>query len=140
MDAEIAKLVEPTPVPEPAGKPQAVENPDNEATLDAIASKYSTRTATVSWRWTNGKVEFYRSSGWSGNGYKDAQEEYRNLKAEYDEYLKAFEAWADSNPEYAAYLKAKEESGIHRGIRNQRRTAPCYRHGLKIGRYAQKHV
>ncbi len=109
MDAEIAKLVEPTPVPEPAGKPRVVENPDNEATLDAIASKYSTRTATVSWRWTNGKIEFYRSSGWNGNGYKDAQEEYDDLKAEYDEYLKAFEAWADSNPEYAAYLKAKEE-------------------------------
>lgn len=109
MDAEIAALVKPVPVPEPAGKPNEVENPDDPSVLDALASEYSTRTATVSWRITNGKVEFYRSSGWTGNGYKNAQNEYNQMKTAYDDYIAAYESWVNRYPEYAAYIKAKEE-------------------------------
>ena len=65
MDAEIAKLVKPVPVPEPAGKPQEVENPDNDATLNAIANNHSNNNwGKVKWRRNNGTVEFYKSSGW----------------------------------------------------------------------------
>ena len=109
MDAEIAALVKPTPVPEPAGKPQAVENPDDEATLDAIADRYSTWAAKVSWRWNNGKIEFYCSSEWTGNGYRNAQSEYNQMKNAYDKYIAAYESWVNRYPEYAAYIKAKEE-------------------------------
>ena len=109
MDAEIAKLVKPDPVSEPAGKPGVVENPDDTSVLDELASKHSTMTATVSWRITNGNVEFYRSSGRTGNGYKDAQNEYNQMKDAYDKYIAAYESWINRYPEYAAYIKAKEE-------------------------------
>lgn len=109
IDAEIAKLVKPVPVPEPAGKPQEVDNPDNEDVLDALATKHSTWTATVSWRISNGKVEFYRSSGRSGNGYRNAQNEYNQMKDAYDAYIAAYESWVARYPEYAAYIKALEE-------------------------------
>ena len=108
MDAEISKLVKPTPVPEPAGKPNEVENPDDPSVLDALASKHSTWAATVSWRITNGEVEFYRSSGW-GNGHINAKNEYNQMKEAYDKYIAAYESWINRYPEYAAYIKAKEE-------------------------------
>ena len=108
MDAEIAKLVKPDPVSEPAGKPSEVENPDDPSVLDALASKHSTWAATVSWRITNGEVEFYRSSGW-GNGHINAKNEYNQMKEAYDKYIAAYESWINRYPEYAAYIKAKEE-------------------------------
>lgn len=104
MDAEIAKLVKPDPVSEPAGKPSEVENPNNDATLNEIARKYR----RTKWRRNGDQVIFERN----GNGTSDylkAQQEYDNLKAKYDNYLKALETWAAANPEYAAYLKAQEE-------------------------------
>ena len=104
MDAEIAKLVKPDPVSEPAGKPSEVENPNNDATLNEIARKYR----RTKWRRNGDQVIFERN----GNGtsdYEKAQQEYDNLKAKYDNYLKALETWAAANPEYAAYLKAQEE-------------------------------
>ena len=110
MDAEISKLVKPTPVPEPAGKPNEVENPNNEATLNAIADKYKGSgwfSGKVTWEIVNGMAKF-SGSGW-GADPEGAQKEYNEMKAEYDNYLKAFEAWSYSHPEYAAYIKAKEE-------------------------------
>ena len=104
MDAEIAKLVKPTPVPEPAGKPKEVENPNNDAKLNEIASRYR-RTR---WRRSGDSVIFERNGNGSSD-YQKAQQEYDDLKANYDKYLKALEDWSDSNPEYAAYLKAQEE-------------------------------
>ena len=109
MDAEIAKLVKPVPVSEPAGKPQEVENPDNDATLNAIANNHSNNNwGKVKWRRNNGTVEFYKSSGWydySG----DAQAEYDALKKKYDDYLDEIQKWSAKYPEYYAYLKALEE-------------------------------
>ncbi len=104
MDAEIAKLVKPTPVPEPAGKPKEVENPNNDAKLNEIASRYR-RTR---WRRSGDRVIFERNGNGSSD-YQKAQQEYDDLKANYDKYLIALEDWSDSNPEYAAYLKAQEE-------------------------------
>lgn len=104
MDAEIAKLVKPDVVPEPDGKPQEVENPNNDATLNEIAGKYR----RTKWRRNGDQVIFERN----GNGtsdYQKAQQEYNSLKAEYDNYLKALEDWIAEHPEYVAYLKAMEE-------------------------------
>jgi hypothetical protein len=97
MDAEIAKLVKPTPVPEPAGKPVEVKNPNNEATLNAIADKYKGSgwfSGKVTWEIVNGRAEF-SGSGW-GADPEGAQKEYDEMKTEYDNYLKAFEAWSYS--------------------------------------------
>jgi len=105
MDAAIAALVKPTPVPEPPGAPAKVENPDNDATLNSIASKHSTTWARVEWRRNGDEVEFYRASGWSGNGYRNAQTEYDALKEEYDDYLVEYEKFVAANPEYAKYIE-----------------------------------
>ena len=104
MDAEIAKLVKPDPVSEPAGKPSEVENPNNDATLNEIARKYR----RTKWR-RNGDQVIFERNGNATSDYEKAQQEYDNLKAKYDNYLKALETWAAANPEYAAYLKAQEE-------------------------------
>ena len=105
MDQAIAALVKPVPVPEPPGKPAEVENPDTDATLNSIALKHSTNWSKVGWRRNGDKVEFYRSSGWIGNGYEDAQTEYNALKKAYDDYLVEYEEFVSSNPEYARYYK-----------------------------------
>lgn len=104
IDAEIAKLVKPTPVPEPDGKPQEVENPNNDATLNEIARKYR----RTKWR-RNGDQVIFERNGYGTSDYLKAQQEYDNLKDTYDKYLNALETWAAANPEYAAYLKAQEE-------------------------------
>ena len=110
MDAAIAALKVPTPVPVPPGVPQEVENPDTKENLDAIAAKYSTNSAKVSWRTTsNGSIEFYRSSGWMGNGYRNAQTEYNNLKAAYDKYLQEFNQVVSNYPEYMKYVQEQKE-------------------------------
>ena len=105
MDAAVAELVKPAMVPEPAGKPAEVENPDNDATLNSIASKHSSGWDRVGWRRNAGKVEFYASS-WYGNAYIAAQDEYDALKEVYDNYLVELEEYLESNPEYAGYLKS----------------------------------
>ena len=108
MDAAVAELVKPAMVPEPAGKPAEVENPDNDATLNSIASKHSSGWDRVGWRRNAGKVEFY-ASGWYGNAYIAAQDEYDALKEVYDNYLVELEEYLEANPEYARYLKELEE-------------------------------
>ena len=110
MDAAIAALKVPTPVPVPPGVPAEVENPDTKENLDAIAAKYSTNSAKVSWRTSsNGSIEFYRSSGWMGNGYRNAQTEYNNLKAAYDKYLQEFNQVVSNYPEYMKYVQEQKE-------------------------------
>jgi hypothetical protein len=109
MDAAIAALKVPVPVPVPPGVPEEVENPDTKENLDAIAAKYSTNNAKVSWRTKNdGSIEFYRSSGWSGNGYRNAQTEYNNLKSAYDQYIREFNQIASNYPEYVKYVEEKK--------------------------------
>lgn len=109
MDAAIAALKVPVPVPVPPGVPAEVQNPDVKETLDAIAAKHSTNNAKVSWRTKNdGSIEFYRSSGWSGNGYRNAQTEYNNLKSAYDKYIREFNQIASNYPEYVKYVEEKK--------------------------------
>lgn len=110
MDAAIAALDEPVPVPVPPGVPEEVPNPDTKENLDAIAAEYSTNNAKVAWRITNnGSVEFYRASGWSGNGYRNAQNKYNQQKAEYDNYVREFDRIASNYPEYVKYIQLKKE-------------------------------
>lgn len=104
MDAEISKLVKPTTVPEPAGKPKEVENPNNDDKLNEIANKYR----RTKWRRDGDRVIFEKN-GVGSSDYQKAQQEYDNLKAQYDDYLKDLETWVNSYPEYAAYIKAMEE-------------------------------
>ena len=109
MDAAIAVLKVPVPVPVPPGVPEEVENPDTKENLDAIAAKHSTNSAKVSWRTTsNGSIEFYRSSGWMGNGYRNAQTEYNNLKAAYENYIREFNQIVSNYPEYVKYVEEKK--------------------------------
>jgi len=107
MDAAIAALVKPVPVPEPAGAPEKVENPNNDETLDRIADEYSGRWGKVSWR-RDGDIVVFSGSGW-GADPSGAQEEYDRLKAEYDRYLDDLAAFVANYPEYAEYVKKKEE-------------------------------
>lgn len=110
MDAAIAALKAPDPVPVPPGVPEEVGNPDVKETLDAIAAKYSTNTATVKWRTkSDGTIEFYRSSGRTGNGYKNAQKEYDQLKVDYENYIREFDEIASNYPEYVKYAQEKKE-------------------------------
>ena len=109
MDAAIAVLKVPVPVPVPPGVPEEVENPDTKENLDAIAAKHSTNSAKVSWRTlSNGSIEFYRSSGWMGNGYRNAQTEYDNLKAAYENYIREFNQIVSNYPEYVKYVEEKK--------------------------------
>ena len=109
MNAAIAALKVPVPVPVPPGVPEEVENPDTKENLDAIAAKHSTNSAKVSWRTSsNGSIEFYRSSGWMGNGYRNAQTEYNNLKAAYDNYIREFNQIVSNYPEYVKYVEEKK--------------------------------
>ena len=104
MDAEISKLVKPTTVPEPAGKPKEVENPNNDDKLNEIAKKYK----RTKWR-RDGDSVIFEKNGAGSSEYQQAQQEYNNLKAQYDDYLKDLETWVNSYPEYTAYIKAMEE-------------------------------
>ena len=109
MDAEKDKLVEPTPVPEPAGWPDEVENPNNDATLNAIAEKYKGSgwfSGEVTWKIVNGSAIF--SGGW-GADPDGAQNEYNELKKNYDQYLDDLASCTTRYPEYAAYVKALKE-------------------------------
>ncbi len=114
MDAAIAALKAPTPVPVPDGVPEEVENPDTKETLDAIASKYSTNRLTLSWRTnTDGTIEFYKASGNASsstatNAIRNARNEYNNLKTAYEQYVKEFNEIASKYPEYIKYVQEKE--------------------------------
>ena len=106
MDAAIAALKAPTPVPVPDGFPQEVENPNNDATLDRIAEDYSSRWVTISWK-REGDDVIFSASGWGGDA-SSAQSEYKRLKEEYDEYLRQFNEIASKYPEYIKYIQGKE--------------------------------
>ena len=106
MDAAIAALKAPTPVPVPDGLPQEVENPNNDATLDRIAEDYSSRWVTISWKREGDDVVF-SASGWGGDA-SSAQSEYKRLKDEYDEYLRQFNEIASNYPEYVKYVEEQK--------------------------------
>ena len=109
MDEAIAALKVPVPVPEPPGMPEEVENPDNDATLDAIADKYSGSgwfSGTVTWR-REGDNVIFSGSGWGADA-AGAQSEYDQLKAAYDRYLEALEKFVADYPDYMKYLQEKK--------------------------------
>lgn len=107
MDAAIAALVEPVPVPEPPGIPQEVEDPNNDATLNRIAEDHSSRWVTISWK-REGNNVIFSASGWGGNA-SAAQNEYDTLKNNYNKYLADLETFASNYPDYAKYLQEKKE-------------------------------
>ena len=109
MDAAIAVLKAPVAVPEPPGMPQEVENPNNDATLNAIAEKYKGSgwfSGTVTWR-RQGDDVIFSGSGWGANP-EGAQSEYDQLKAEYDKYLEKLEKFVADYPDYMKYLQEKK--------------------------------
>lgn len=110
MDAAISALKEPVPVPEPPGMPQEVENPNNDATLNDIANRHKGTGwlgGTVTWRREGDKVIF-SGSGWGADA-SGAQQEYDQLKAEYDRYLTELEEFASRHPDYLKYIQEKKE-------------------------------
>ena len=115
MDAAIAALKVPVPVPEPPGMPEEAANPDVKETLDAIAAKYSTNRLTLGWRTkSDGSIEFYKVSGSANSNttntaIRNAQNEYNALKTAYDNYLEEFNQIASNYPEYVKYMQDLKE-------------------------------
>ena len=115
MDAAIAQLQKPQSVQEPPGVPDEVANPDVKETLDKIASNNSTNRVTLGWRTkADGTIEFYKVSG-NGNtsqtntAINNAQNEYKTMKAAYDNYVEEFNQIASNYPEYVAYMQKMKE-------------------------------